>query len=220
MRKPFLIKKALRRLDFGRVITQCYNRVRKPCLIKKALRLIVSLILCGNKWRPLWENLAWLRRHYDLPSSVTSTLVGSMNSVRKPCLIKKALRLPPPKSGDFGGVPSPVRKPCLIKKALRRRKQFFGNFFGLATWWENLAWLRRHYDDFEYCCVWEINIRMWENLAWLRRHYDLNLPSCQSSKSFLTPVRKPCLIKKALRPLRLAMKDVDNCPVSEKTLPD
>ena len=160
-----------------------------------------------------WENLAWLRRHYDS-------------------------FCPPPAPRPRR---SPVRKPCLIKKALRpfTAGRLFGQLNGV---WENLAWLRRHYDRKIMSIPYNFYLQ-WENLAWLRRHYDgvskedmfigvtLVRKPCLIKKALrhLPPrgrplgdpheVRKPCLIKKALRPLTF-LRSITCTITREKTLPD
>ena len=127
-------------------------KVRKPCLIKKALRPFGINFLFFPIGRP---------------------------PVRKPCLIKKALRLKLPEYEiNFIFPERIVRKPCLIKKALRRPLKNTSTTQPPGRLWENLAWLRRHYDmrvDKRKCYS-NMTI-LWENLAWLRRHYDWPL-SC------------------------------------------
>ncbi len=129
-----------------------------------------------------------------LKISLSSSVIRG--TVRKPCLIKKALRLRWV-VGQTKAKVLIVRKPCLIKKALRPKRP---KIIPLRSrWrWENLAWLRRHYDQAfgpgKIHCL----IRLWENLAWLRRHYD-GAYVAHWLRRYTFPVRKPCLIKKALR---------------------
>ena len=117
--------------------------MRKPCLIKKALRLGIPLNLFGSLTPLAWENLAWLRRHYD---SLSQTWHNKSRH----------------------------------------------------NLWENLAWLRRHYDlFFGFGHSYPLKWFLWENLAWLRRHYDSGSYFVNTASS--PSVRKPCLIKTALR---------------------
>ena len=172
--------------------------MRKPCLIKKALRLRYYRAWVIDPCPRLWENLAWLRRHYDqwsLSNAVSVPLYTVRKpclikkalrlhffaskglklsmSVRKPCLIKKALRRDRERVPDISLCSPRVRKPCLIKKALRRKRLFFFISLSGSSSWENLAWLRRHYDDTDTNFKKFIRLDSeWENLAWLRRHYD------------------------------------------------
>ena len=147
-----------------------------------------------NGWVEMWENLAWLRRHYD-----TSWGSGRYErlgwDVRKPCLIKKALRHSWPKVKGLKFGSSKVRKPCLIKKVLRHeceRQHTKHKYYvrkpclikkalrPVYIWIVIINFLVR-----KPCLIKKalrlLNKRtqilrkpsLWENLAWLRRHYDL-----------------------------------------------